>query len=80
VDIPAVSPASTTNDAVAESKMAASPRPGNGRTDPDGFSVVAGETAARAGEIVGGGRSAGLDEHPDDAKRQATIVTIAMAL
>jgi hypothetical protein len=48
----------------------------NGRTEPAGFSVAAGDTAAWAGEIVGGGLSAGLDEHD----RQATIVTIARAL
>jgi hypothetical protein len=48
----------------------------NGRTEPAGFSVAAGDTAAWAGEIVGGGLSAGLDEHD----RQATVVTIARAL
>jgi hypothetical protein len=67
---------STTNDEVAESKTAASPLPANGRTEPADFPVAAGETAAWAGEIVGGGLSAGLDEHD----RQATIVTIARTL
>jgi hypothetical protein len=31
--------------------------------------------AAWAGEIVGGGLSAGLAEHPADAAKQATAVT-----
>jgi hypothetical protein len=67
---------STTDDDVAASKTTASPRPASGRTDPAGASAAAGETAACAGEMVGGGLSAALD--PQDAR--ATVVTITATL
>jgi hypothetical protein len=79
-DPPAASRPSTTNDDVAGSKAAASPAAANGRTEPAGFSVTAGEMAALAGEIVGGGLSAGLAEHPADPSRQATAVTATTTL
>jgi surface antigen len=73
---PAALRASAINDEVAESKTAASPLPASGRTEPVGFCVKTGETAALAGEIVGGGLAAGFDEHD----RQATVVTSARTL
>src|SRR3954447_5218111 len=72
---PAASRPSTTNDDVAGSKTAAWPAAAKGRTAPAGFSVAAGEMAASAGEMFGGGLSAGLAEHPDDPATQATAVT-----
>src|SRR4051812_38968593 len=72
---PAAARPSTTNDDVARSKTAASPAAAKGLTAPAGFAVTAGEIAAWAGEIVGGGLSAGLAEHPDDPATQATTVT-----
>ncbi|MDP9167017.1 MAG: hypothetical protein M3O32_13290, partial [Actinomycetota bacterium] len=67
---------STTSDESVESNSAASPVPASGRTDPSGGCVTAGETAARADGMVGGGLLAGLVEQA----KQATIVTTARAL
>jgi hypothetical protein len=55
---------STTNCAVPASKIAACDRPLNGRTVPAGACEPGGDSAGRAGAIVGGDVSIGFDEHP----------------
>ncbi|WP_203457327.1 hypothetical protein, partial [Mycolicibacterium sp. CBMA 361] len=53
---------STTSDDVDASYVAPVPGPGKARTTPSGAPVTAGDTAARPGEMVGGGVSAGCEE------------------
>jgi hypothetical protein len=62
VDWPATSGLSTANDAVAASNTVASASPASGRTTPAGSPVTAGDCAAWAGTMVGGGASVLLAE------------------
>lgn len=69
---------STTNEDVARSNTAATACPASGRTTPAGCPVTAGDCAAWAGTIVGGGLSGWFAEQPTNpavasATKQAQI-------
>jgi hypothetical protein len=74
-EAPLPSRPSTTNDEVTASKTAASPMPARGSTKPGGRSVTAGEAAADAGEIVGGGLSVCFEQ-----AAEALNITMAATL
>jgi hypothetical protein len=63
-DCPVGDGLSTASDPVSASNTAVCAFPVTGRTTPAGASDTGGDTAASAGTIVGGGSSAGFDEHP----------------